>query len=171
MKILNCAALLLVFNLSGITQCKMQEPANEFKVDEKVKERFGSEVATMLENATTLDAYVLSPMEEVNDSVKSFMGYRVKDRLDSVTVEHLDTLRRLLGKQSSYIFDDAVKMCLFLPEVGYRLTDSSMNKLDVLVSSHCKEVRFYWKDDELVEDCDHAIGSFRAIEKQIFSKQ
>ena len=115
-----------------------------------------------------VQAFILDPEADVRDSLQSFNGFTVVRQLDSLQLNHQDTLLKIITDTTNYPIIKSVKNCTFLPDVGYRLYRMDSTFTDLLIAFYCNDWMFIRADKRVIRDCQKARQALLKVTRQIF---
>jgi hypothetical protein len=137
---------------------------NNQRVTTLVKRFYGDDNIRRIQKAQTITAYHL--VEGVH-APQGFEGYKVITKVDSLTGQQADSLRKILLRHQTYVFDGVGKKCEFLPNIGFRFTQAN-DTLNVLVALSCNLLRYAQGNSGNRSDCDPAHNPFLRLCKSVF---
>lgn len=137
-------------------QPQQQIPAGEgqdIRFDEGISGKIGERAARVIRHADGGEAYQLNPEAGLPEGSPGLQGILVVGEPAPLTSDQLTDLKLQIGQDSLYSFSSSMNMCLFLPDYGLSFTQGDSARVDLLISMHCNEFRFYEGENLISVDC------------------
>lgn len=135
---------LLAFGTCALVPCCLHKKI-EVAEGHKVKQRLGERVAAVIERAKRVDVFKAEPDWTAGQPcVKATEEKPLPDEL-------IWLLQKLILSDHFYLFNKT-KMCLFIPELGFRIQGES--EVLVLLSFSCRQIKVVSPDQVAVLDID-----------------
>lgn len=116
---------------------------SKFQVDSLVQHEIGNELSKFIASTKSIEIYEVSKFV-VNDSARADLieGFPILNT-EVLTDIQAAAIKKLLTSKDTYLWENRVKQCFFLPRMALRF-NHQQRQANVLVSFDCNMVRFYF---------------------------
>lgn len=140
--------------------------AQHIPIQPKVKQFLGTNASAILAEATSIEVFLLEPLPSAGG--EQFNGFKVLKR-SLLTPENSIAIKKILGTDAHYGFDNLMKNCIFTPSLGLRFHHNGQT-LDVLINTDCNVWRFVGNQLNKTEDFDPAQKQVKDFLQMAFAK-
>lgn len=127
---------------------------------------FGDLSYSAIGQASEVQAYYLD-MGQPDTSYKAFYGFKVLEKIDSLSILQIKKLQLILGNRENYLNEAGHKRCGFQPNLGFKFITST-DTVAVLFAFDCDIIKVIGLDDETTKDFDLNHRKFVDFGNQIF---
>lgn len=127
--------------------------AQTIPIQPQVRQFLGNNASTILAEAEIVEVFQLEPFPK-SKSNTSFNGFNILKK-NTLSLNKVYSIKKILGNDANYGFDEFMKNCTFTPSLGIRFRKQD-KVLDVLVCFDCDVWRFVGEQLDKTEDFDPA---------------
>jgi len=149
---------LLLGTLVLIPGCKRPQQTEESRP--KLQEKLGNKVLEGIRNPEQVTYFQVKPKWELENR------YEIISEEKGLSEDLQWVLQETLLDDQSYFFNKT-KMCLFVPELGFRFTGK--NEVLVLVSFSCRQIKFISNGRERILDNDPNFKVFQTNFRELLT--
>ncbi len=164
--------LLLAISLITIATIAGENPPAPHRPSRKVQDFLGPRMLAILDNAKTVTAFRLAPINASERASEQMDGYPISDIAPEQPDDFAAKVLTLLYDDKTYDFDIA-KACDPTPGVGLRIT-SPEGIVDILLCFDCNQLLLFTTDgkhkdvEHKIQNFDHARPAFIELAKKAF---
>lgn len=129
-------------------------PKLKTKIDKKVADELTLPIKKALTKSDSIELFQVEGFVSSNEAVPTLEKYKILHQMTLKTTE-ANALKKVLADSATYLPTDDVKYCLFVPNMGIRLSQGKDKKpLTILVSFVCDMVKYTYEGKSVALNSD-----------------
>lgn len=138
-------------------------------VDSVIIDVIGKERNKLLANLPIIEAYELESFayRDTTNKIPILEEFKIL-RTNQLTKSQAQHIFNLLKDKDTYVKHNKYKQCLFLPQMGLKLADTTGQQMNILFSYECNMIRFYVDGEYKILNSDTGYDALFAFYEEVF---